>query len=132
LEVIEESNKLLVSIYYSIRDLDLLISLGILPNPVSCFSRKTSPCAKGISKLIIFGGSMCRFGNSIRCFLIGPIIAISIKVCLPCGMITGFVIIIHSTVLCATAIMILIAPMICFSIGSNCSSFLVKHHSASV
>ncbi len=48
LEVIKESNKLLVSMYYSTRDLDLLVSLGILPNPVNCFSRKTSQSAKGM------------------------------------------------------------------------------------
>jgi hypothetical protein len=102
LKVIDESNKLLVSMYYSTRDLDLLISLGILPNPVNCISRKTSLCAKGILKLIIesklLGGSICRFGSSIRCLFLGPSIVTRIKACLPCIKITGFVISIHSIV----------------------------------
>ncbi len=44
---------LLVSKYYSTRDLDLLVSLSVFPNLINCFSRKARLSTKCIAKLIV-------------------------------------------------------------------------------
>jgi hypothetical protein len=51
--VIKGGNMLLVSKYYSTRDLDLLVSLGILPDSIDRFSGKASLSAKCVAKFIV-------------------------------------------------------------------------------
>ncbi len=51
--VIKGSKMLLVSKYYSTRDLDLLVSLGILPDLIDHFSGKASLSAKCVAKFVV-------------------------------------------------------------------------------
>ncbi len=51
--VIKGSNILLVSKYYSTRDSDLLVSLGILPDLIGRFGGKASLSAKCVAKFVI-------------------------------------------------------------------------------
>jgi hypothetical protein len=111
--------------YYNTRDSDLLISLSILPNSVNSFSGKTSLSAKIIAKLIVesklLGGCLFRFGSFNRCLLIFSmsISMIRVDVCLPCFMITRFVIRVHPIMFHNAAVMISSALMIRFPIVSD-------------
>ncbi len=44
---------MLVSLYYSTHDLDLLVSLGLLPNAINSFSREPNLSAKCIPKFVV-------------------------------------------------------------------------------
>ena len=55
--VIKGSKMLLVSKCYPTRDLDLLVSLGILPDSIDCFGRKASLSAVLNSQLVRMYGS---------------------------------------------------------------------------
>ncbi len=62
---------MLVSLYYSTHDLDLLISLGILPNAINSFSREPGLSAKCIPKFVVeckylCNGGCCRSRSVIR------------------------------------------------------------------
>ena len=54
-EVIEGSKISLVSLYYSTRDSDLLVSLSIFPNAIHSFGGKSSLSTKSVSKLVVEG-----------------------------------------------------------------------------
>ncbi len=44
---------MLVSLYYSTRDLDLLVSLSILPNAINSLGRESGLSAECITKYVI-------------------------------------------------------------------------------
>ncbi len=107
---------LLLSKCYSTHDSDLLISLGILPDCIHCFGRKTSLSTKCIAELIIenelLGRAVCRCGRwciHIVTISLTAILSGSVTVILmvsPCIMTTECVISVHSIVFSATAVAI--------------------------
>ncbi len=64
---------MLISLYYSTRDLDLLVSLSVLLNVIDSFSREPGLSAKCILKFVVecmflCNGGCCRYQSVIQLF----------------------------------------------------------------
>ncbi len=133
---------LLESKCYSTCDSDLLVSLGILPDSINCFGRKTSLSTKCIAQLVIeselLGQAVCRCRRCLVWFvtfsfvriLSGSVTIIHARP--PCVMIAGFIADIHSIMFSATPLMIVSAPMVSLLFTEIMSSFLTNCQTATV
>ena len=117
IKVIKGGKMMLISLYYSTRDSDLLVSLSICPDTINSLSRETSLSAESITKFVIksqhFLRSRFRVGRIIvRRFGGIAICSMFIDRYAPGIVITWFVISIHVIMFKAATIMIASAPKI--------------------
>jgi hypothetical protein len=122
--VIKGSKKMLISLYYSTRDLDLLVSLSILPDAINDLSRESSLSAKCVPKFVI----ECNFLSRSRCHRSRSVIqrlpSIASRMMIINGfapriMIGWFMISIHAIMLFTTAAVISSAPKIVLAVHGN-------------
>ncbi len=128
-EVIKGSKMLLVSKYYSTRDLDLPISLSVFPDSINCFRRKARLSAKCIVKLIIENKLLIWIIWRLRLCLVGFLVFIPGSMTVihfgsPRIVIASLVISIYPDVFNTTVVMISSAPMVLFSNFDNFVLFL--------
>ncbi len=119
---------LLVSKYYTTHDSDLIVSLSIFLDLIDSFGRKISLSAKCVAKFVIESELLrrffCRLGGNKWFSLTTSSISILgsatlIHASLPCGVITSFVIGIHSIMLGTTTPLNACASKIVFTIHAD-------------